>query len=106
MLLSGFDAVSTSRAQHPLTKPVIGKIDNVGTGRLRLHVPSQSNVRLWEAQSKTADGEWTSAGLFQNSKEIIVTGLTPGTMYTFQLRAMGGSTGASEWSDPSSHMSL
>ena len=35
-----------------------------------------------------------------------VNGLTPGTNYTFQVRAIGGSTGYSDWSDPVSHMSM
>jgi len=35
-----------------------------------------------------------------------MTNLTPGTTYNVQVRAIGGSTGYSDWSDPSSHMSL
>jgi hypothetical protein len=85
---------------------VLKDIKNVGTGRLQLVAGAVRNARLFEAQSKTGTGDWVSAGMFQNSREIIVTGLTPGTMYTFQLRAMGGSTGASDWSNPVSHMSL
>ena len=106
LLSSGFDAVSTNRTQHPLDTPQIKDIKNVGMGRLQLVAGAVRNARLFEAQSKTGTGDWVSAGMFQNSREIIVTGLTPGTMYTFQLRAMGGSTGASDWSNPVSHMSL
>ena len=29
-----------------------------------------------------------------------------GTVYTVQIRALGGSTGQSDWSDPSSHMAM
>jgi len=29
--------------------------------------------------------------------------LTPGQVYTVQVRALGGLTGQSDWSDPSSH---
>ncbi|MFM8469141.1 MAG: fibronectin type III domain-containing protein [Limisphaerales bacterium] len=36
----------------------------------------------------------------------VVENLTPGTTYTFSVRAVGGSTGFSDWSDPVSHMSL
>ena len=57
-------------------------------------------------QSKTGAGDWASAGLFQNSRGLIVTGLTSGTMYAFQVRAVGGSTGQSDWSNPVGHMSL
>ena len=33
-------------------------------------------------------------------------GLIPGGTYNFRVRAVGGSTGYSEWSNPVGHMSL
>jgi len=33
-------------------------------------------------------------------------GLTPGGLYEIQIRAIGGSTGYSDWSDPTQHRSL
>ena len=39
-------------------------------------------------------------------RTIPLNGLTPGGMYQVQFRAIGGSTGASGWSDPTSHRSL
>jgi hypothetical protein len=33
-----------------------------------------------------------------------VAGLIPGSIYSMQVRAVGGSTGYSDWSDPVSHM--
>lgn len=106
LLLSGFDAVSTNRAQHPLAAPNVGDIKNVGTGRLQLALKPVANARLYEVQSKSGADGWASAGMFTNSRAVIVTGLTPGTEYTFQVRAVGGSTGSSDWSNPVSHMSL
>ena len=35
-----------------------------------------------------------------------VGGLMPGGNYQFQVRAVGCSTGYSDWSDPVSHMSM
>ena len=37
---------------------------------------------------------------------MIITNLTPGTIYTFRVRAIGGSTGSSDWSDPVAHMCM
>ncbi|HEU5122457.1 MAG TPA: fibronectin type III domain-containing protein [Verrucomicrobiae bacterium] len=51
-------------------------------------------------------GNWQSAGVFTQARKIVLTDLTPGTTYTIQARAIGGSTGSSDWSDPVSHMSL
>ncbi len=107
LLLSGFDAVSTNRAQTPLATPAITKIDNTGEGSLTLRVKPSPNARMYEVQKK-ADGEadYSAAGMFASTRGMEVTGLTPGTRYTFRVRAMGGSTGQSDWSDPVSHRSL
>ena len=106
LLSSGFEAVSNNRSQSPLDAPKIIDIQNVGAGRLKLVIGAVSNARMYEAQRKDGTGDWVSAGLFANSRGIVVTGLTPGTNYTFRVRAMGGSTGQSDWSNPVSHMSL
>ena len=51
-------------------------------------------------------GAWQSAGIYNSTRDMIVHGLTPGALYTFQVRALGGSTGQGDWSDPVSHRSL
>jgi len=53
-----------------------------------------------------ASGAWQSGGLFTNSRSMPLNGLTPGTNYSLDVRAVGGSTGYSDWSDPVSHMSM
>jgi len=35
---------------------------------------------------------------------MTINNLTPGTTYAFQVRAVGGSTGYTDWSDPVAHM--
>jgi hypothetical protein len=40
------------------------------------------------------------------ARRIILGNLTPGTTYNVQARAIGGSEGYSEWSDPMSHMAI
>ena len=111
LLASGFDAVSTNRASVPLAAPAIRAILNGNSGQLLTTVGPIANAKCYEGRyaaigATGAPGPWQSAGLFTNSRSMPVNGLTPGTMYTFQFRAIGGSTGYSDWSDPSSHMSL
>lgn len=107
LLLSGFDAVSTNRAQTPLDKPTVLGVDNSGEGRLALRVKPVANAKMYEAQKKV-DGaaDWTSGGLFASTRGMEMGDLTPGANYTVRVRAMGGSTGQSDWSDPVSHRSL
>jgi chitodextrinase len=49
-------------------------------------------------------GPWQTAGLFTNSRSMTINGLTPGMTYMFQVRAVGGSTRYSDWSNPVSRM--
>ena len=47
---------------------------------------------------------WQNAGLFPNSRSMTINNLAPGTTYSFQVRAVGGSSGYTDWSDPVAHM--
>ncbi|MGI8820487.1 MAG: fibronectin type III domain-containing protein [Chthoniobacterales bacterium] len=51
-------------------------------------------------------GEYGSSITFASSRAVQFDGLVSGTRYTFQLRAIGGSTGRSDWSDERTHMAL
>jgi hypothetical protein len=44
--------------------------------------------------------------MFTQARRIVLTGLTPGVTYAVRVRAIGGSTGFSDWSDPISHMAM
>ena len=61
---------------------------------------------MYEGRSKTPGGDWEPGVFSSDSRRIVFEGLTPGTIYTVQVRALGGSTGQSDWSDPSSHMAM
>lgn len=111
LLSSGYHAASTSHAQQPLDKPQIITLTNGNTGQLLLRVKTVTNARSYEVRYAVigaggSPGPWQSAGVFTNSRSMPIDDLTPGTMYTVEVRAVGGSTGYSDWSDPSSHMSL
>ena len=55
-------------------------------------------------REKVPPGGWVPGGISTKSRSIVMSGLTPGQVYSVQVRAIGGSTGYSDWSDPSSHM--
>lgn len=89
---SGFQAASTTRvAQGPLSQPVILKAQNGSiSGQIVLQVSPLPRARSYELRYATngADGKpgaWTM--LPPSSRNISVTGLTPGVSYLFQVRA-------------------
>ena len=51
-------------------------------------------------------GPWVSAGLFTDSRAMALNGLGAGITYKVEVRAIGGSTGYSDWSDSVEHMSM
>lgn len=103
LLSSGFNARSGDRARSPLDKPK-GLIIKQGiTGQLIGHLlyPVR-NSNLYEGRSK-ADGAWLPSVFTGDWQHIIFNGLTLGAVYTIEVRALGGSIGESDWSDPVSH---
>lgn len=111
LLSSGFEAVSTNRASAPLPAPTIKDIVNGMSGQLIVRVGAIANAKCYEVRYALigpggAPGPMQDGLLFTDSRNLAVTGLTPGGNYQFQVRAVGGSTGYSDWSDPVSHMSM
>ena len=106
LLSSGFQAQSTNRASVPLDQPENLALKNGASGELVVRVTAARNVNMYEGRIKLDDGDWLPSVFTGDSQHIIFDGLTRGKDYTAQVRALGGSTGQSDWSDPSSHMAM
>jgi len=106
LLSSGFQAMSTNRAQSALEKPTGLDVQNGTSGQLVASVVPVKNTSLYEGRAKGPTGDWLPSVFTGDSQHITFDGLTPGTTYTIQVRALGGLTGQSDWSDPTSHMSM
>jgi hypothetical protein len=104
LLSSGFLVNSTSRTKSPLDTPNIIQIDNGMTTQLIVRAQGVDNARAYEVQVKNGTGAWVPAGTFTQARRMVLAGLIPGNVYSVQVRAVGGSTGYSDWSDPVSHM--
>ena len=63
-------------------------------------------TRAYEVRVSYGPNGWQGVGVFTQARRVVVENLTPGTTYSIQARAVGGSTGYSDWSDPVSHMAL
>jgi hypothetical protein len=109
LLSSGFQAAVTTRVRSPLANPSILNIGFGNSTELVLKVTPIAHAKCYEVRSATigegkAPDPWQAAGLFTNSRSMTIEGLTPGTTYMFQVRAIGGSTRYSDWSNPVSRM--
>jgi chitodextrinase len=98
--------MSTNRAQSPLGQPTELVIDNGTSGQLVASIKPVKNTSLYEGRIKGPTGDWLPSAFTGDSQHIEFNGLTPGSTYTIQVRALGGSTGQSDWSDPSTHMAM
>jgi hypothetical protein len=108
LLSSGFEARSENHARSPLLPPGAVSVKNGVAGQLtaRLGHPVK-NSNLYEGRASTNGGTtWLPSVFTGDSRAVIFEGLTAGATYTIQVRALGGSTGQSDWSDPISHMSM
>lgn len=105
LLGSGFQAMSTNRASTPLERPQgLGIKNGLMSGHLVASVSPVRNTSMYEGRIKGPTGDWTPSVFTGDSQHITFDGLTPGTIYTVEVRALGGSTGQSDWSDSTSHM--
>ncbi len=107
IIVSGFDFSNRGHSpQLQLVKPNINRILNERTTQLVVGVSRVPTARSFEAQVRIGQGPWQAAGTFPQARRMILKELTPGTLYWIRVRAVGGSTGYSDWSDAVSHMCM
>jgi hypothetical protein len=106
LLSSGYNAASTNHAQYPLNPPVITELSNLATGQVLLRLTPIAGAKAYHVQMSTDGGKtWLDGGIYTQAKRIVLAGLVPGTTYDIRARAIGGSTGCSDWSKSSPIMS-
>lgn len=108
LLSSGFQAANPSRAQQQLAKPIVPRLTNGISGQLIAKIKPVPNAKCYETRYAAvapngAAGPFLPGDIATDSRAIAINNLTPGTMYEVQIRAVGGSTGYSGWSDPTQH---
>jgi hypothetical protein len=102
LLASGFQPMSNNRAQSKLDTPAVTGIDNDSPTTLDVHVTSVANALGYEVQICIGTADWKTVLFSPQARTITLTGLTTGTVYQVRVRALGGSTGQSDWSMPGS----
>ena len=104
-LASGFEVASTTPAKPaPLTESIrkIGPGPNAGEILIVLKALAEAlsyQLRWAQAVANGTPGTWTTQNIGVTRPPTIIQGLTPGTSYVFQVRAVTKS-GSTDWSDP------
>ena len=111
-LLSGFQPASVvKKPPQPLDQPTIVSVapgSVPGQVKVKIHsVPKAASyeLRYGSVPSPGATpASWTTESL-AGTKPVLINGLTPGTNYMFQVRALG-LLGQTAWSDPITRMAV
>jgi len=107
LLSSGYTQTSRNNFQSQLATPNIRKIlTEEHQNKLVLQLTFVANARSYQIQMQTGDGAWEDAGFSSKARRIVVAGLKSGMTYNFRARAIGGSTGTSDWSSIRTAMPL
>ena len=106
LLSSGFQAQGFSNTPSPLSQPQGLRLKNGNAGQLIARIDPIDNANTYEGRARLSDGDWLPSVFTGDSQHIRFEGLAHGKDYTVQVRALGGSTGQSDWSDPSTHMAM
>lgn len=106
LLGTGYLPASTNRTSSPLDDTSIVALLNNGTTQALLRLETVTNARNYQVQTSIDGGKtWLDCCISSKAYRIVLTGLTPGVTYAVRARAIGGSTGASDWTSPGSIMS-
>jgi hypothetical protein len=107
MKSSGFNLASTTAAKPaPVGTVAITSVTNPASGSLNLGLDMGTNVWGIEVQVSTAPNVWTPAGYYTDPRNVTMTNLTPGTMYSIRARVHGSFNQVSDWSDTVNHMAM
>ena len=101
LLSSGFEVDSTNHTPGPLDTPAIKDILNKVSGQLTVRGNGVLNGRMYQVRTSTDSGKtWTEWPQFNGARLMLLQPTVPGTSYTVEFCALGGSTGQSAWSNP------
>ena len=106
LLATGYLPASNNHTSSPLDDTAIASLKNNGTTQVLLRLQPVVNAKSYQVQTSADGGKtWQDAVVSTKAIRIVIPNLVPGTTYLVRARAIGGSTGASNWTAPGSIMS-
>lgn len=110
-MTSGFQPVPTKRTPPaPLAVPFVRNLDHGTTGQLLVTITPIPKALSYELRygavvAGAAPATWTTDVLTKAKQAYPINALTPGTIYAFQVRALG-KVGFTDWSDSTTLMCI
>jgi hypothetical protein len=98
VLTSGFDVIVWSKTAITLVAPNGISLDNSISTQLAVYLQAVNGAKAYHVQYCTGTGAWVDAGIWPNTRGIVILNLTPGTVYGVRIRGIGGSTQYGPWS--------
>lgn len=105
ILSSGFELASTTRQQLAPGMTSIMSVTNVASGKLGLDLQVANNAWAYVVEYTALPNGAVKTATFTNPHDVVLEGLTPGSVYSMRVQVMGSANQTSEWCDSVSHMS-
>jgi hypothetical protein len=111
-LLSGFQPRSSIRTKSPAASSAIRKLKHgansgeIDATLIRVADAASYEVRCAPVPPGGTPGAWTITPVAKVKSPAKITGLTPGTLYAFQARALLKTSRYTDWSDSVTLMSV
>jgi hypothetical protein len=95
----GFDPSDPTHSKVMLVAPILKTVDNSASGQFKLGLKAVPGARGYEAEVKTATGDWVPAGYSTSTRNFVLPKLVPGTTYQIRVRAVAGNANRGPWSE-------
>jgi hypothetical protein len=96
---SGFSLASTTRTPQVPGMTSILSATNVASGKLGLELQVADNAWAYIVEYTALPNGAVKTATFTNAHDVVLTGLTPGTMYSMRVQVMGSGNQVTEWSN-------
>ncbi len=104
LVSSGFQLANPSRVPVAPGMTAVLSVTNTASGKLDLELQSADNAWCYIVEFTSAPGGLSKLATFTSAKDVVLEGLTPGTMYSIRVQVMGSGNQVTEWCDAVQHM--
>jgi hypothetical protein len=104
LISSGFDLTNPSHATAVPGMTAILSVTNVASGKLGLQLQTAANAWCYIVEYTALPNGAVKTMTFTSLRDVVLTGLTSGTMYSMRALVMGSGNQITDWCDAVQHM--